>query len=122
MRDWKDLKAFAEAEGFFVTSTIGGNHNKGSKHFLGLAIDVRTRDQSNEAIELFLRKCNVLGIRVRDERIRPTHQKVWSGAHLHLEIGTETLESVRQFQKVSGLTVDGIVGPETLAALNSKIS
>jgi len=86
MKNWRDLKAFAEAEGFFVTSTTGGNHNVGSKHAKGLAIDVRTRDQSNEAIELFLLKCELLGIRVRDERKRPNGQKVWSGSHLHLEI------------------------------------
>lgn len=86
MKNWQDLKAFAEAEGFFVTSTTGGNHNAGSKHAKGLAIDVRTRDQSNERIEAFIRKAGRLGVTVRDERKRPDGQKVWSGSHLHLEL------------------------------------
>lgn len=86
MRNYKDLQAFAEAEGFFVTSTTGGQHNSGSKHAKGLAIDVRTRDQSNERIDAFIRKARASGVCVRDERVRPAGQKVWSGAHLHLEI------------------------------------
>lgn len=119
MRNWKDLKAFAEAEGFYVTSTIGGNHNVGSKHALGLAIDVRTHGQSNEQIERFIRKARAIGIIVRDEREKPEHQKVWSGAHLHLEIGAQTLETLREFQRANNLTVDGIAGKLTLAALDS---
>lgn len=86
MKDFHDLIKFAEAEGFTVTSTNGGTHNIGSKHYLGLAIDVRTRDQSNERIVAFLQKARQLGITVRDERIRPANQKVWNGSHLHLEL------------------------------------
>ncbi len=85
MKDWRDLKRFAESEGFFVTSTTGGRHNVGSKHFRGLAIDVRTRGKTNAQIEAFILKARGLGVRVRDERIRP-EQKVWSGPHLHLEL------------------------------------
>ena len=86
MKDWKDLKAFAEREGFHVTSTTGGSHNVGSKHFIGLAIDVRTRDKTDAQVEAFISKARSLGVIVRDERKKPANQKVWSGAHLHLEL------------------------------------
>ena len=122
MRNWKDLKNFAEACGFFVTSTTGGKHNIGSKHALGLAIDVRTRDKENAEIEAFMRKCAALGVRVRDERIKPQGQKVWSGAHLHLEITAETFEKVCQFQTRNNLTADGIAGTKTIDALKAWFS
>ena len=53
-KNFRDLKAFAEANGFFVTSTNGGRHNKNSKHFRGLAIDVRTRDKSTAQVNAFI--------------------------------------------------------------------
>lgn len=86
MKSWRDLKAFAEARGFTVTSTTGGKHNKGSKHFRGLAIDVRTRDKSDAEIDKFITAARSCGIIVRDERRSPRNQKIWSGAHLHLEL------------------------------------
>jgi murein L,D-transpeptidase YcbB/YkuD len=121
MKNFRDLKRFAEAQKFFVTSITGGKHNRASKHALGLAIDVRTRDKTNEQIGLFVHKCAALGVRVRDERKRPTGQKVWSAPHLHLEITSETLSKVIEFQKQHGLVVDGIVGRKTLAVLDSVI-
>jgi hypothetical protein len=84
--DWKDLKRLAEAEGFVVTSTTGGKHNVGSKHYRGLAVDVRTRGKTETQIEAFIKKMRGLGIIVRDERTRPPGQKVWGGPHLHLEV------------------------------------
>lgn len=86
MKDFHDLIKFAEAEGFTVTSTNGGKHNVGSKHYRGLAIDVRTRDKTESQIAAFITKAKKRGIIVRDERRKPIGQKVWSGAHLHLEI------------------------------------
>lgn len=117
MQNWKDLKRFCEAAGFFVTSTTGGRHNAQSKHFLGLAVDVRTRDRTDDEIKLFLLKCSTLGVRVRDERTRPAKQRVWSGAHLHLEICADTMQRVREFQTRNNLIADGIAGAKTLAAL-----
>ena len=64
-----------------------------------------------------MRKCAAIGVIVRDERKRPNGQKVWSAPHLHLEIGARTDEKLREFQKRNGLTADGIVGAQTLAAL-----
>ena len=122
MKNWKDLKRFAEAQGFFVTSTTGGKHNRHSKHFLGLAVDVRTRGKTNAEIELFIGACRAIGVRVIDERKRPINQKVWSGSHLHLDIGAATLETLRNFQKRNGLIVDGILGEQTMNALDKLFS
>lgn len=85
-KDYHDLVAFAKAEDFFVTSTNGGKHNKGSKHYLGRAIDVRTWNKTPEECEAFMKKAENLGIKVRDERTQPPGQKVWSGPHIHLEV------------------------------------
>ena len=118
MKDYKDLAKFAEHNNFHVTSTTGGHHNAGSKHALGLAIDVRTRGRENAEIESFTAKCRAMGIRVRDERVQPKNQKVWSGAHLHLEITPETAIKIKMFQTRNNLKVDGIIGAETNAALD----
>lgn len=85
-KDWKDLKRFAEGEGFTVTSTTGGKHNVGSKHGRGLAIDVRTRNKTTAQCNSFIAKAKSEGIIVRDERTKPAGQKVWSGPHIHLEL------------------------------------
>lgn len=119
MRNYKDLIRLAETFGFIVTSTTGGKHNRASKHFLGLAIDVRTFDKTNKEIERLMLLCSMLGVRVLDERKRPVNQAVWSGSHLHLDIGAETTQAVREFQARNNLMVDGIAGEETLAALAS---
>lgn len=119
MKNFHDLQWFAENYNFVVTSTTGGEHNRGSKHSLGLAIDVRTRGKAKAEIERFIRKARAIGVIVRDERNRPNGQKVWSGAHLHLEIGTQTEEALREFQKLNHLPVDGIAGKLTFAALDS---
>ncbi len=119
MKNFHDLVRLAEHYNFVVTSTTGGKHNRGSKHALGLAVDVRTRNKENTEVEAFIGKARRLGIIVHDERTKPQHQKVWSGAHLHLEIGAGTLATVREFQKLNNLTVDRIVGSLTLAALDS---
>ena len=84
--DWRDLSALAREHNFVVTSTNGGRHNKNSKHFRGLAIDVRTRDKSDAEINAFVSLCRSHGLIVRDERTRPAGQKIWTGAHLHIEI------------------------------------
>ena len=76
----------AEDNNFQVTSTTGDAHNVGSKHYLGLAIDVRTKDKTAKQIEDFIKLLRGENLIVRDERMRPPRQKVWSGAHLHIEI------------------------------------
>lgn len=83
---FNDLVKLAKAKGFTVTSTTGGKHNSGSKHAKGLAIDVRTKDKKNAQIVEFMAFARSFGVRVLDERVRPAGQKVWGGAHLHLEL------------------------------------
>jgi hypothetical protein len=80
------MVALAKANGFTVTSTTGGKHNSGSLHSKGLAIDVRTRDKSSKQVEAFILEMENNGYKVRDERIKPPLQKVWSGPHLHIEV------------------------------------
>jgi len=92
-KDFHDLVRLAESQSFTVTSTTGGSHNKGSKHFLGLAIDVRTRDKSAKEITDFIKLAVNEGVIVRDERKRPPGQKVWGGPHLHLEIDSNRVSS-----------------------------
>jgi len=86
MSDYRDLVAFAEARGFVVTSTTGGSHSAGSAHYQGRAIDVRTLDHTNQQVNEFIRDARNHGIIVRDERVRPPNQSVWSGPHLHLQV------------------------------------
>ncbi len=86
MKDYKDLSAFAILRGFTITSTVRGHHNPNSKHYKGLAIDVRTRDKTEAQVNDFIKEARSKGIRVIDERRRPDPKKVWSGAHLHLEL------------------------------------
>src|ERR1700750_1018215 len=87
-RDYHDLSDFARSQNFTVTSTTGGTHNPGSKHYQGLAVDVRTRDKTPEEIDALMSAARGSGIRVLDERTPPKRPgQVWSGQHLHLEAG-----------------------------------
>lgn len=83
--DYKGMDSFVQGQGFTVTSDIGGEHNVGSKHYLGKAVDVRTQGKSVAEVESFIAAAKNQGYTVRDERTRPAGQKEWSGPHLHLE-------------------------------------
>lgn len=95
-KDFNDLVRLAEANGFHVTSTNGGSHNRGSKHFLGLAIDVRTRDKTAAQVNDFIAVARNEGLRVLDERTRPPGQVIWSGPHLHIEIVSDRVSSLNR--------------------------
>ncbi len=86
--EWIDLAAFAYGQGFVVTATTsaGTGHNRGSLHYVGRAIDIRTNDMSDEEIDAFIDAATRAGIHVRDERERPAGQAVWDGPHLHLSV------------------------------------
>lgn len=86
IKDYRDLVAIAQLHRFHVTSTNKGRHNVGSRHYQGLAIDVRTRDKTEAQIQQLRKYCETLKIWFYDERTRPPGQKVWTGAHIHLEI------------------------------------
>jgi len=85
-KDFNDLVKLAGKHNFVVTSTKGGRHNVGSKHYKGLAIDVRSRDKTAKQIADFIEVVRGEGLILRDERVRPRGQRVWGGAHLHIEI------------------------------------
>lgn len=78
------LQDFAERHGFTVTSTTGGDHNANTRHATGQAIDVRTRNKTVEEGNAFIQSAREAGYNVRDERIRPANQRVWSGPHIHI--------------------------------------
>lgn len=81
------LIGFARKHGLHITSTCGcGQHNAGSLHYVGRAIDVRTSDKTDQQIHDILIDAPAHGIHVIDERVHPAGEKVWSGPHLHLEI------------------------------------
>ena len=79
------ISRVAQERGATVTSTTGGRHNRGSRHYSGNAADIRTRDQAPEQVEALKQGFAAKGYRVLDERQRPRGQKVWSGPHLHVE-------------------------------------
>lgn len=83
--------------GIKPSSTVDGEHNTGSKHYHGHAFDLGLNTSFGgdvEKMRKFMlefpnlqRRYPVLErLKLRDETVRPKGQKVWSGAHLHLEL------------------------------------
>lgn len=82
--------------GLEPSSIEGGVHNIGSVHPQGKAVDLglntsfrgdaKKMDQFYEFLNSAEGKRMFPGIKIRDERIKPLNQRVWSGSHLHLEI------------------------------------
>jgi hypothetical protein len=89
---WPEMAFQASMMGFTVT---GRNeqphagqpppHNVGSRHFAGEAIDVRTAGKTNAQVAEFMAFMRSQGYLVKDERVRPPGQAVWSGPHVHVE-------------------------------------
>jgi LysM repeat protein len=108
----KDLINLAKKNNFDVTSTTGGGHNVGSRHYKGRAIDVRTKNKTPEEINQFMNIARSAGYRVLDERVRPKGQKKWDGQHLHIDfqtggqLGGQVVEmdekDIKQFLKAGG--------------------
>lgn len=80
------IAAWANKQGFDVTSTVGGIHNTNSLHGKGLAVDVRTKNKTPAEVAKLISEASLRGLRVLDERTRPNGQAVWDGPHIHLEI------------------------------------
>lgn len=77
--------------GATVGSTKGGEHNPGSLHYDGRALDIPLGASATDAVranaDRMIADLSNKGYTVRDERTRPAGQKVWSGPHLHVEAG-----------------------------------
>ena len=78
----QQLLTFARSHHYRVTSTTGGRHHRGSKHYKGKAIDIDHRGVNAKKL---LKLAAAKGFRVLDERRRPRGQRVWSGPHFHIE-------------------------------------
>lgn len=69
-----------------ITSTTGGQHNPGSAHYAGGAVDVGMgRESPQVQAQILAALQNNPNLMVRDERVRPQGQAVWGGPHLHVE-------------------------------------
>jgi len=84
------LRKLVESRGFVVTDGYATKgHNPGSKHYVGKAVDVRTKDRSDAEIEAFIQEMKALGVKVVDERKGPPRPGMtWTNEHLHLEFDT----------------------------------
>jgi hypothetical protein len=81
--------AVADKYGVLVTSTTGGTHNKGSKHYQKQAFDVDNRklDANPKLKQAFFSELSGLGYSYFDEVKRPKGQAVWGGPHYHIQKG-----------------------------------
>jgi hypothetical protein len=80
------LLDFAERNGLKITSGREGKHNVHSKHYLGKAIDFRSRGLKEPYVAHLRRDAVQHSLTLRDERNRPPGQQVWGGPHFHLEV------------------------------------
>jgi len=89
--------SYLEDLGIKPSSTNTGKHNVGSKHYSGKAFDLGLNTSFGGSLKKMhefrdnfekLRETNPLfqRFRLHDETVRPRGQKVWGGAHLHLEL------------------------------------
>lgn len=84
---WFSLAIFAWVHGFTVTgSNEKKGHNSGSLHYEGRAIDVRTRNKTADEVNALIAFLMKFHVGIKDERLHPPGQKVWTAPHLHLDI------------------------------------
>ena len=81
--------AVADKYGVLVTSTTGGGHNKGSKHYIGEAFDIdhKKLNANPKLKQAFFGDLQNLGFGYIDETTRPKGQAVWGGPHYHIQKG-----------------------------------
>lgn len=101
------LTGFADSNGFKIT---GGwdktEHNKGSLHGKGRAIDIDHRGVNYAELKA---KAKMKGIRVIDERQRPAGQAVWTGPHFHLDIPEGTSLSDSNATAMTKVAMEGLI-------------
>jgi RHS repeat-associated protein len=84
--DWPEMAFQAACMGFRVTDSLAqSGHNSGSWHYMGEAIDVSVKDKTDIRVNDFIDFMRSQGYVVKDERIKPPKQKVWTGPHIHIE-------------------------------------
>jgi hypothetical protein len=81
-----DIRNIVTSMGWTVTSEMGGGHNAHSRHYVGKAIDVRTRGKNEFDIAILFTVLQEEGYTVIDERVRPKGQRVWKGSHVHIQV------------------------------------
>jgi hypothetical protein len=81
-----DLRNLVTKMGWTITSEMGGGHNAHSRHYVGKAIDIRSRGRDEFHVTMLFMVLENQGYIVKDERTRPKGQRVWKGAHFHLGI------------------------------------
>jgi tape measure domain-containing protein len=119
-----DALAIASQFGLTVTSGRSGGHNKGSAHGSGGAFDLRTNGVPPAIVETAIQALRNAGYSVKDERVRPQGQKVWTGPHIHvggkagkgerIDVNREVSqylqsESDRKTKEYEDKIVDGII-------------
>lgn len=83
------IGSYIKPFGGMVGSTDGGQHNVGSPHYDGRALDIPMGASASDAAKAnadrMVADLRNRGFTVRDERTRPQGQEVWGGPHLHVE-------------------------------------
>ena len=121
-RPWLDLAKIAYSHGLVVTDGLATTgHNTNSPHYRGEAIDVRTRGVNQDRLNAFVRDMRrIERVGIRDERVQPAGQKVWSAPHMHFSGGTRTQSASPQAPRIPDAPLrnnpSGIRSPEPLLA------
>lgn len=84
--DYTEIVKIVQGMGWKVTSTTQGKHNIGSLHPKGRAVDISVRDKTDFHVATLTEVLGNLGYVVRDERVRPKGQRVWSAPHVHVAL------------------------------------
>jgi hypothetical protein len=91
----QSVVSYLSEKGYMPSSVDSGHHNEGSKHYTGSALDLglnTTFKGDRTAMQEFLNfyqnnlKEKFPSLKLKDERVKPINQKVWSGSHFHLEL------------------------------------
>ncbi len=86
---YSSVQASIAPFGGILGSERGGQHNRGSLHYSGNAVDIpmgaSASPQAKANADRMRADLESRGFKVRDERTHPQGQAVWGGPHLHVE-------------------------------------